>query len=842
MRAFLSHSSVDKEVVIQVHDAFERDSTWIDRAEIEWGQLFLERIAEGITSATDFVLFWSKAAARSEWVRLEVNMAFIQALRRKAIRLRVVILDNTALPLYLQPFQAFSVVGSKSPSKEIIDKLAPLLREPVRSARSRFINRHDEFARIESAVDDPNVQAIWMFGFIGIGKSSVIDEALRRTFEGADAVRVDVTSGTGPVELALALNALARRETLAEGLSLVELDHQIRLSVERIAKDQRLLIVSNVQHWLDEDGGPQGPLVTLLTVIRKLSDLAGHPVFLTSTRRPWINPTVLAKLALIHMDGLANEHIATLVRNWYFSIYGKELQPDDAKRIAPKLFGHPVAARLVAGLLGSQSVDFLEKYPREIIALRRDLARVLLQGINLNTVSERFMETLALADTPLPASIIVSTGFNDDEFQEAVSRCASAGLVTADRAIQTHPLFREFYWHRLHRSNYRERAMKLAEALSAHLGHLEKTSAEFISLLPVTFRSYALAGELEKAKSLRRDLSGELEASAITLYNRRNYDLADQYISHLLDNDPTNWRMRLYRARIRIRQAQWSEADEILRKMLDDRPDDIGVLHAMGWQQLRQNHPKDALEIFTRVIARREHVASLRDAAECLHRLRRNDEALKFLARAKERESENPFVLDLESQILEEMDKLEPAFESALLASARDPLNSHLHTRLGVIRSKQKRPDLAIPFFQKAAELDRDVFSPVNSWASACLDLGDTGGAEGLIPQLVSKARTPSDSALLEHTKARIAFARNDPEKGEELLRKEINRGRNVIPNLGLLVRIECALFDRDRQSFPAHANVALKSAEDALAKIIELDPGNRFIPTLKASVIERKK
>src|ERR1019366_1811942 len=43
------------------------------RAEIEWGELFLEKIADGIASATDFVLFWSAAAAQSEWVRLVVQ-------------------------------------------------------------------------------------------------------------------------------------------------------------------------------------------------------------------------------------------------------------------------------------------------------------------------------------------------------------------------------------------------------------------------------------------------------------------------------------------------------------------------------------------------------------------------------------------------------------------------------------------------------------------------------------------------------------------------------------------------------------------------------------------------
>jgi len=76
MRAFLSHSSVDKKVVTAVHGGLEKESTWLDSAEIEWGALFLERIAAGIEAATDFVLFWSASAAKSEWVRIELNMSF----------------------------------------------------------------------------------------------------------------------------------------------------------------------------------------------------------------------------------------------------------------------------------------------------------------------------------------------------------------------------------------------------------------------------------------------------------------------------------------------------------------------------------------------------------------------------------------------------------------------------------------------------------------------------------------------------------------------------------------------------------------------------------------------
>jgi tetratricopeptide (TPR) repeat protein len=841
MRAFLSHSSVNKAIVIGVHKELEAESTWLDRAEIEWGDLFLEKIADGVKAATDFVLFWSKAASTSEWVRLEINMAFIQALRRKAIRLRVIALDDTPLPLYLQPFQVFSVVGSGSPVSDILQKLRPLLREPARSVRSRFVNRHDEIEKIEAAVDDTGFHAVWAFGFTGVGKSSTIEEALQRIFEGVSIVRIDVNGGTGFVELALALSASVLHETLPEGLGQEQLEERIRLCVESLVKNGQLLVISNVQHWLDEEGQPRGPLALLLAIVSQLPTLSSRPVFVTSTRRPTLDAAVLNRLMLFHVPSLKDEHVAALVRNWYFAIYDKELPKEDSNRIAPKLYGHPVAARLVAGLLGNHSVDFLEQYPQELVALRRDLARVLLQDLKLTPAAERLMETLALAGVGLPASVLVVAGSSEAEFQQSVAQCASAGLITADKVIETHPLFQEFYWHRLHRGDYRQRAIALAEALARRIDGMDKTSPEFASLLPVLFRSYALAGELGKATALRRDLSGELEATAITLYNRRDYQLADQYISYVLNGDPKNWRMRLYRGRIRVRQEDWQEANRIFTDMLQERPNDVGVLHAMGWSQTRQRNWSKALQLFTAIIAKREHVASLRDAAECLHRLNRNEEALKFLARAKERESENPFVLDLESRILEDMGKLDAAYNSAELAAARDPLNERLHNRLGVIRVKQGRPHLGISHFEKAIELDPDQFSPANSLAAAYLDIDEWEQAEQILSELEKKARTPSNFALLAHTKARIAFAKRDFDESKRLLKAEIVGSRNVIPNLGLLVQVLCSSFDNNVLTFPATASVELKEAENALNKISEIDPSNEFIENLRRAVTDRQ-
>ena len=842
MRAFLSHSSADKAIVGAVHDALERSATWLDRAEIEWGDLFLEKIADGIESASDFVLFWSAAAAKSAWVRLELNMAFVRLLREKAIRLRVVTLDGAPLPLYLKPFHVVSVQGAADPAGEIISRLTALIDEPVRPARSAFVNRHSEISRIEAAIDDPEILAVWCFGFTGIGKSSLVRESLRRILEGAEVVGIHVTEGTSFVELALSLNTLVRRQGLPESLSQEQIEREIRLSLERAAKEGRILHFSNVQHWLDEDAEPDGPLRLVADIVAATPTFGRHPVFLTSTRRPKLDARQTTKVALISVPGLDDQHTATVVKNWYYSIYGKELAAEDARRIAPKLFGHPVAARLLAGLLGDHSAEYLEKYPRELVLLRRDLARVLLQDVKLGPPAERLMELLALAGVGLPAPVIAANGFSDQEFQDAVEQCSRAGLITAEKDIEGHPLFQEFFWHHLHRLDYQDRAAHLADSLREHLTTADKLSPEYARLLPVVFRLYALAGNLAAATSLRRDLLGELTAAAIILYNRRNYALADAYIDHVLDADPHNWQMRLYRARLRVRQERWAEADRILSELLNERPGDAAALHAKGWRHLRQHKYEEALAIFSGVIARREHVRSMANAAECLYRMNRLPEALEFLSRAKARESENPFILDLESMILEDMGYLDAAYDSALLASARDPLNERLQHRLGHIRVKQGRLEMAIPHFQRSIELDPDQFSSANSLASAHLDLGQVRTAEEMLEGLVAKARTPRERALVEHTKARISLAKGDLDGSRAILNREIANSRNLLPNLGVLVQVELATFDTHFGAYPASADVSLAAAEEVVQRIVDADPDNRFIDNLKAAIEERRR
>lgn len=293
MKAFLSHSSSDKMLVETVYAKLEPSATWIDKAEIEWGDLFLERIAKGIESASDFVLFWSVSSQKSEWVRLELNMAFIRMLHEKAIRVKVVLLDKTTLPLYLRPFHFLDVSASADPASAIVRCLEPALKEPTKAQRQRFLNRSTELERIEATIDDSETFMICLTGFQGIGKSSLIEAAIRRFFEGSDIIYIEVTGGLDLTGLVLKLNAHARKTMLALGLNKLQLEQELFLSMETIAKAGQFLVLTNVQHWLDEDAKPVSPLIELLSHAKKVPTFKNRPIFISSTRRPNIEPVSL---------------------------------------------------------------------------------------------------------------------------------------------------------------------------------------------------------------------------------------------------------------------------------------------------------------------------------------------------------------------------------------------------------------------------------------------------------------------------------------------------------------------------------------------------------------------
>ena len=264
---------------------------------------------------------------------------------------------------------------------------------------------------------------ICLTGFQGIGKSSLIESAIQRFFEGSDIISIEVTGGLDLTGLTLKLNAHARKTTLVLGLNKQQLEQELFLSMETIAKAGQFLVLTNVQHWLDEDARPVSPLIELLSHARKTPAFKNRPIFISSTRRPNIEPADVGGFTSFFVNGLDPSYISTLLRLWYEITEGKEISHEDSLTVAKELHGHPIAAKIAAGLIGQYGIDYLKEYAQPFVQLRRDLAHHLISAVKLSNNTQLLMESLSIARTALPASVIAKTlQLAEEDFQFAINQ------------------------------------------------------------------------------------------------------------------------------------------------------------------------------------------------------------------------------------------------------------------------------------------------------------------------------------------------------------------------------------------------------------------------------------
>ena len=317
---------------------------------------------------------------------------------------------------------------------------------------------------------------------------------------------------------------------------------------------------------------------------------------------------------------------------------------------------------------------------------------------------------------------------------------------------------------------------------------------------------------------MRRDLTGELAHVALTHYHRRQYDLAERFVEVVLESNPTHWGMRKCLARIHIRRHRWEDADALIHDLLNERALELDVLHLSGWRHLKSGDHRAALAIFTRVLARKEdRVGTLRDAAECLYRLERSNEALEFLERAKAVESDNAYTLELEARIHEDAGEYEKALAAMRLATVRDPGNWSLRHRLARILHALGNRDSAIKEVSEAVALDAAQFSPLSTFVSWLLDEGNGERAEQVLRKLRKLAANARERQVIDHLEARERHLAKDYDAALQIVNRQVQHGTNLAASLGLLARIRLDQIDPLSRESPASARVLVRQAESAM-------------------------
>jgi hypothetical protein len=97
---YLAHSSKDKGRVRMLHDDLKSlgHNPWLDEIQISVGESIIRKLEEGIEQCEYMVVFLSKNAENSEWVRAEWETKFKAEIRRQKIAVLPALLEECSIP------------------------------------------------------------------------------------------------------------------------------------------------------------------------------------------------------------------------------------------------------------------------------------------------------------------------------------------------------------------------------------------------------------------------------------------------------------------------------------------------------------------------------------------------------------------------------------------------------------------------------------------------------------------------------------------------------------------------------------------------------------------------
>jgi tetratricopeptide (TPR) repeat protein len=194
-KAFLSHSSINKELAAKIAEQLGQNNCLIDVLAFEAGRLTLDEILDKLEDTDVFVLLLSNEALESPWVKKEIREAKKRLDKNVISRIFPLIIDNRILYSDLRiPAWIRKPYNIRFFDNEVLllKKIQQILREVnlkkfshLRDQETLFIGRHESLSKAMQTmynVDNKKPTCLIAHNFVeGIGRRTFLKNALRRT-------------------------------------------------------------------------------------------------------------------------------------------------------------------------------------------------------------------------------------------------------------------------------------------------------------------------------------------------------------------------------------------------------------------------------------------------------------------------------------------------------------------------------------------------------------------------------------------------------------------------------------------------------------------------------------
>jgi len=800
MKTFISHSSKDKGLVYKITEILTSQNVWFDAWDMEAGDALSDKIEAGIDEAKNFLVILSKNSATSSWVKYELNMAIIKFLENEDYKIIVARIDDVEVPLRLKPFLRVDSQNTSDIVNDIVNAVGH--RDTVtKSLKRKFVNRHDEINSLEGLLYDPEIKFISIVGFYGIGKTSLIRECLKRIYNNALIVEINLSQAHFGSRLTLELCAKAGISLPQDGLPNEELLNLNLLAMETLLSNNYFIVFNKVESILNNEGDFINDYKLIIEHFKEKSVLSSLPIIFLSTRWPNLRFVDRQISNVIKIDGLSDTHLGFVLKSEIEKINGgKIIDQQKLNKLVGRLHGYPLAARLAAPLIMKYGENYLIDNLHVINQLKIDIAEEIISKAQLSEHEIQFLEVLAIFEHALKSEAIKNTLDYDDElFVKCVDNLVSYNLLESNGdGLLLHPLVSDFYL-KLARSSVKFDlyAERLAVISKSFLDNIDSTDKKYVFWLTSACRMYFYCGKHEEGRNLRRDLIGELKNAAIKLYQKRDFINALQFCNEYLDSRPDDIDICFYKARCLSRIGKRNDSIEILKGLISGESH-VTLLskynYAIGRSFVENNPQNDedlldeAQRYFLESIRINEHGTALQSMGELLFRRGKNEEAASFIERRLAQSPTDPFALSIYSDILWTIGRKPEAIEKIMNALKFQPKNANFNFRAGKFLKDSNMPNDAYKFYKVAISQDETYLDARLSLCDTCLDLEKMEEAKEQIDYLKSSVKGEKQ-VVLDTIIASYYLKTENLDQAEAIAKKLLQASRNVF-SLGLSAKV----------------------------------------------------
>ena len=767
MKVFLSHSSKDKELVKAVHSKLS--NAWLDSVDIENGENIPEKINDALKEASHFVLFWSKNSKSSNWVKAELNAAFINVMSDNC-KFLIFSLDETQLPPLLLPYKYDSINHEDivNASEQISNIINSAVSKTLKT--NQFINRTKEIGDIEQYARE-HIKIIVLHGILGIGKTSLAKRALKWIYSTNSYIVVDFNEIPGIAELALMLSKLTKKSLINDNKDLKKQEENIRYFFEHIGNDKICLILKDVKSWLAESGEPNKNLTFILDIIAKTS-IFEQPIIITSSRYITFSTKYTNEFRQIKISSMNDSCISEIIKN----NLPQSFEYNEVKNqiFAKNLFGYPLGARLGAFRLASYGYEYFITEAKKMKNLKIGLAKDLISYANISPDCIEYLKTNTLVKSKLrneEYSEIFSNKWSTDKIAELSDEAFFAGILKIDEdgCYKLEPLVIDYYYDLAFNDSNRK---MICAQLEIYLLQYIKDEKKYLRVLPALIHVLVLNNKLDEVRTIREEMTATISKTMWEQYNHRDYEDALKTAEYLIANiNIDDYDPYYVKALCLDRDGESEEAIKILNKLIeDDDQNSYKYFNALGRIKKHQEYFETAIVLFKKSIEKnRKYISAYREISECYIFLNDLFEAKQFINKAKDIDDTNIFTILLESKILQKENKTLEALE---LIGDDDPI---IHKDPSLVCFRKGRLYDALGQSQKAIQLYKETlgYNPKMSDATLCLlshDVSNNIDCYSKIASLKSKLKGKRKYILTNIEARYIGYFKHDPNKALDLL------------------------------------------------------------------------